>query len=180
MFTGIIKSVGTVSEVVDNFLRVEHDLEAAAGDSIAVNGVCLTVNDDGGFDVMDETLRCTNLGDLQVGGKVNLEAALALGDKLGGHLVSGHVDFVGTVLSFDGEILCVGFPEEYAKFFALKGSVALNGVSLTVSKLLEDALEVSLVDFTLKNTNLGELEKGDKVNVEVDLIARYVERMVKA
>ncbi len=178
MFTGIIKSIGEVLEAGNNLLRIEHNLEVAAGDSVAVNGVCLTVNDDFAFDVMDETLSCTNLGGLEVGDKVNLETGMELGDKIDGHLVSGHVDFVSEVIGFDDEILRVSFPADYAKFFALKGSVAINGVSLTVSGLGEDWLEVSLVDFTLKNTNLGELKAGDKVNIEVDLIARYLERMI--
>lgn len=178
MFTGIIKSVGTVEEVSKNLLKIKHDLEVTPGDSIAINGVCLTVNDDGAFDVMDETLKCSNLGELQVEGKVNLEPALEFNGKLDGHLVVGHVDFVGEVLE-SGSTLKITFPTEYSKYFAMKGSVTINGVSLTISGLSEDWLEVSLVDFTLKNTNLGELKAGDKVNIEVDLIARYVERMLE-
>lgn len=174
MFTGIIKSAGIIEDG-PNPLRIKHDLEVKPGDSVAVNGVCLTVNDDFTFDIMDETLDRTNLGALQKGDKVNLEPAMELNGKIDGHLVSGHVDFVGEVLE---ENLRVSFPEDYGKFFALKGSVTINGVSLTISGLDNNWLEVSLVDFTLKNTNLGDLKAGDKVNVEVDLIARYLERML--
>lgn len=178
MFTGIIKSIGVVDDSSRGKLRVRHDLQVKAGDSVAVNGACLTVNDNGEFDVMEETLGRTNLGDLLASDKVNLEPALRIGDGLHGHFVSGHVDFVGEVLS-GGDVLRVSFPPDYEKFFALKGSVALNGVSLTISRVEADFLEVSLVDFTLKNTNLSELKKGDKVNAEVDLIARYLEKLTK-
>ena len=185
MFTGIIEELGQVKSALRKgsllILSIQTDKAAQdtkVGDSIAVNGVCLTVNDDGVFDIMEETLRLTNLGDLRVGDKVNLEPALRVGDGLDGHFVSGHVDFVGEVLR-DGNVLRVSFPFDYRKFFALKGSVALNGVSLTISQVNPDALEVSLVDFTLKNTNLSDLKKGDKVNVEVDLIARYLNEIAK-
>lgn len=176
MFTGIIKSIGVI-ESVGTPLRITHDLEVQPGDSVAVNGVCLTVNNEGAFDLMEETLKCSNLGELQVGDKVNLEEALEFGGKLDGHLVAGHVDFVGEVLE---EGLRVSFPDEYAKFLAIKGSITINGVSLTVSGLSESWFEVSLVDFTLKNTNLGDLKEGDKVNIEVDLIARYIQRMINS
>jgi len=178
MFTGIIQSIGVVKKIADNSVEISYDFDVKPGDSVAVNGVCLTVNKDCAFDLMDETLNCTNLGGLQIGDKVNLETGMKLGSRIDGHLVSGHVDFVSEVLSFDEGILRISFPLNYGKFFAIKGSVCINGVSLTISKLETESLEVSLVDFTLKNTNLGDLKQGDKVNVEIDLIARYLERMV--
>lgn len=178
MFTGIIKSIGKVVETGSGYIKVDHDLNAKLGDSIAVNGVCLTVNRDGFFDVMDETLGCTNIGSLNVGNSVNLEPGMLLSDKIDGHLVSGHVDFVSEVVSFDGTILEVSFPTDYARFFAIKGSVAINGVSLTITKVTDTTLAVSLVGFTLENTNLASLKLGDKVNIEVDLIARYLDRMI--
>ncbi|MBU1019206.1 MAG: riboflavin synthase [Patescibacteria group bacterium] len=178
MFTGIIKSVGKV-ENTGNPLLLKHDLDVSAGDSISVNGVCLTVNDEGAFDLMEETLSCTNLGDLQAGDMVNLEPALTLKDGLDGHLVAGHVDFAAEVLKA-GDVLRISFPSDYGKFLALKGSVSVNGTSLTISGLSEEFFEVSLVDFTLKNTNLGDLKQGNKVNIEVDLIARYIQRMIEA
>jgi len=178
MFTGIIKSIGKVVESKAGYLEVEHDLRTIPGDSIAVNGVCLTVNRDGCFDVMDETLGCTNIGSLKTGDTVNLEPGMSLADKIDGHLVSGHVDFVSEVVSFDGTVLEVAFPADYARFFAAKGSVAINGVSLTVTDVSENTLSVSLVGFTLDHTNLGSLTAGCKVNIEVDLIARYLDRIV--
>lgn len=179
MFTGIIKSIGIVKKFSNNNLKIAHDLKLSKGDSISVNGICLTAKDDLSFDIMEETFDRTNLGLLKKGHKVNLEPALLFNGKVDGHLVLGHVDFVGEVLGFEKNILRIGFPVGYGKFFAIKGSSAVNGVSLTISALGSDYFEVSLVDFTLKNTNLGELKKDDKVNVEVDMIARYLDRLLK-
>ncbi|EKD63556.1 MAG: riboflavin synthase subunit alpha [uncultured bacterium] len=180
MFTGIIREVGVVDSFAAGTVRISHKIVLSAGDSLAVNGVCLTVKNDSSFDVMEETLKRTNLRLLKKGVKVNLEPAVAANGKIDGHFVSGHVDFVAEVLSLNKGVLRVRFPLEYSKFFAIKGSVAINGVSLTISALGEDYFEVSLVSFTLKNTNLGEVAKNDKVNVEVDMIARYLNRLLEA
>ncbi|MFA6528286.1 MAG: riboflavin synthase [Candidatus Gracilibacteria bacterium] len=180
MFTGIIRSIGIVQSFLGDNLKISHALKLNPGDSVSVNGVCLTAKDDLSFDLMEETLNKTNLGLIKKGCRVNLESALEFNGKVDGHLVSGHVDFVGEVLNFEKCVLRVNFPESYSKFFAIKGSVAVNGVSLTISGLGSDYFEVSLVDFTLKNTNLGEVKKGDEVNIEVDMIARYLDRLLEA
>jgi riboflavin synthase len=157
------------------------------GDSIAVNGVCLTVvkidGSDFTVDVSRETLSCTTGLEL-LGGHVNLEKALRLSDRLGGHLVSGHVDGVGQVIAFNdiGESwrLVVRAPQQLAKYIAVKGSITINGVSLTVNQVSGAEFEVNLIPHTLDVTMLNELKVGTKVNLEIDLIARYVERMLSA
>jgi riboflavin synthase len=158
--------------------------DVAIGDSICVQGACLTVTGLGGvrlsFDVSRETLDCT--AGLDRSGQVNLEKSLAIGDKLGGHLVTGHVDAVGEVLAFEpaGEsmLLRVSAPQPLARFLARKGSVAVDGVSLTVNRVHGTEFEVNLIPHTLAVTTLARLAPGVKVNLEVDLIARYVERML--
>jgi len=191
MFTGIIEAVGTVREVTQGTGGVRLAVDAGAldladvriGDSIAVNGVCLTVVTLApprvGFDVSHETLRCT-VG-LAAGARVNLEKALRLADRLGGHLVSGHVDGVGAVLRFDAvgdnKLLVLESPADLAGYIARKGSVAVNGVSLTVNAVSGCAFEINLIPHTLAATNLEGLAAGAKVNLEMDLLARYVERM---
>lgn len=194
MFTGIIAAVGTVREVKPTAGGVRVTIDAAAfdlagvrnGDSIAVDGVCLTAVElqSPGFeaDVSQETLNCTT--GFAVGARVNLEKSLRLADPLGGHLVSGHVDGVGTVTRFEasGEnrLLAVAAPRELAKYIARKGSVAVNGVSLTVNAVNGSAFEINLIPHTLQATNLNGLTVGSRVNLEVDLLARYVERMFEA
>jgi riboflavin synthase len=193
MFSGIIADVGTItqSEDRDGGLRLAVSTKALGmddvqlGDSIAVNGVCLTVieKSDTTFtvDVSRETLNCT-VGLEQQGVHVNLEKALRLSDRLGGHLVSGHVDGVGEAVSFDdlGESwkLTVRAPQALAKYIAMKGSVTINGVSLTVNEVQDAEFSVNLIPHTLAETTLKELKAGARVNVEIDLIARYVERML--
>jgi riboflavin synthase len=160
--------------------------ELDPGESIAVDGTCLTVADrtESGFvaDVIEETLRCTTLGRLKPGDRVNLERALAVGDRLGGHIVQGHVDATAPVVHVhdDGSEyrLRIGLSEVTSRFVAFKGSVALQGVSLTVASVDDEAFEVALIPTTLQETNLAELSAGDHVNVEVDLFARYLERML--
>ena len=192
MFTGIIAAVGTVREVQSAAGGVRIAIDTAAldldgvnrGDSIAVDGVCLTAVElqSSGFaaDVSQETLHCTT--GFAAGAKVNLEKSLRLADPLGGHLVSGHVDGVGTVTRFEasGEnrLLAVAAPHELAKYIARKGSVAVNGVSLTVNAVSGSAFEINLIPHTLQATNLNGLTLGSRVNLEVDLLARYVERML--
>lgn len=161
--------------------------DVQVGDSIAVNGVCLTaVKIDGRkfiADVSKETLNCT-VGLEKQGNHVNLEKALRLSDRLGGHLVCGHVDGVGEVVAFNdiGESwrLVVRSPRQLSKYIATKGSVAINGVSLTVNRVAGDEFEMNLIPHTLDATTLNELKAGSRVNLEIDLIARYVERMMTA
>jgi riboflavin synthase len=191
MFTGIIAAVGTVLEVKPAAGGVRVAIDAAAldlagvrsGDSIAVDGVCLTAValQFPGFeaDVSQETLNCTT--GFAPGARVNLEKSLRLADPLGGHLVSGHVDGVGTVkrveASGENRLLAVAAPRELAKYIARKGSIAVNGVSLTVNAVNGSAFEVNLIPHTLQATNLNGLTIGCRVNLEVDLLARYVERL---
>ncbi len=194
MFTGIVAAIGRIERVEprDKGLRLAiHagglDLaDVALGDSIAVNGVCLTVISlaDGVFevDVSQETIDCT-IG-LGAPGEVNLEKALRLADRLGGHLVSGHVDGVGEVVSFApfGESwrLVVRAPAELSRYIARKGSVCLQGVSLTVNRVDGREFEINLIPHTIERTTLKHLAAGSKVNVEIDLIARYAERLIAA
>lgn len=194
MFSGIIADVGIINKAEDRDggLRLEIETrvlgmeDVLTGDSIAVNGVCLTVIklEDTKFtvDVSRETLNCT-VGLEGSGQRVNLEKALRLSDRLGGHLVSGHVDGVGEVVAFDdiGESwhLRIRAPDTLAKFIAMKGSITINGVSLTVNKVAGSEFEVNLIPHTLNVTTLNELRAGTKINLEIDLIARYVERMMQ-
>jgi len=194
MFSGIIADVGIITRADDRDggLRLSVATEVLGmddvqlGDSIAVNGVCLTaVQIDGRtftVDVSRETLNCT-VGLEHQGARVNLEKALRLSDRLGGHLVSGHVDGVGQVVAFNdiGESwrLVVRAPHQLAKFIAVKGSITINGVSLTVNHVTGSEFEVNLIPHTLDVTTLNELRTGAKVNLEIDLIARYVERMMQ-
>ncbi len=195
MFSGIIADVGHIanSSDRDGGLRLTintHTLcldDVQLGDSIAVNGVCLTVValDGNAFtvDVSRETLNCT-VGLDAINATVNLEKALRLSDRLGGHLVSGHVDGVGEVVAFDdlGESwkLLIRAPQTLAKFIAIKGSITVNGVSLTINQVQGNEFALNLIPHTLAMTNLKNLTAGSRVNLEVDLIARYVERMMIA
>jgi riboflavin synthase len=183
MFTGIVQAVGRI--VREDPLEIESgglDMgDVAVGDSICVQGVCLTVTGltARGFtaDVSAETRRVS--AGLHARAKVNLEKSLALSGRLGGHLVTGHVDGVGEVLSCAAGALRIAVPHGLSRYVARKGSVTVDGVSLTVNKVDGDAFEVFLIPHTLKATTLGRLAPGAPVNLEVDLIARYVERMLK-
>jgi riboflavin synthase len=214
MFTGIVEDLGDV-EAIEHlgdaariFIRSATVTEdARPGDSIAVNGVCLTVTGllggppaggDGppvpgappgpdaprGFtaDVMGETLNRSSLKDIAPGAKVNLERSVRLEDRLGGHLVQGHVDGTGTVISRDPqqhwEVVRIGLPPALARYVALKGSIAVDGISLTVSAVAEGWFEVSLIPETLKRTTLGSKGPGEAVNLEADVIAKYVEKLL--
>ena len=195
MFSGIIADIGTIKQAVGRngglHLVISTDAldlsDVQIGDSIAVNGVCLTVvtlvGREFGADVSRETLDCT-VGLDAPGVPVNLEKALRLADRLGGHLVSGHVDGVGEIVSFTdlGESwkLAVRAPQALAKFIAVKGSIAINGVSLTVNQITGGEFTINLIPHTLVKTNLNKLRAGSRINLEVDLIARYVERMMQA
>lgn len=195
MFSGIVADVGLIKSAQDREgglrLTVATELlgmgDVQIGDSIACNGVCLTVvkidGNDFTVEVSRETLNCTVGLDKQ-GGHLNLEKALRLSDRLGGHLVSGHVDGVGEVVAFNdiGESwrLVVRSPKALAKYIAVKGSITINGVSLTVNHVAGEEFDVNLIPHTLEVTTLNELKVGAKVNLEIDLIARYVERMLTA
>jgi riboflavin synthase len=192
MFTGIVKDLGQVDGVERSAdgarLRIRAELasELAEGDSVAVNGACLTATSatDGAFeaDVMHQTLELTTLGALEAGSKVNLELPLRATDRLGGHVVQGHVDGTGAV----GEISKYGFakrlrlelPDELLPYVVEHGSIAIEGVSLTVAALDDPTVEVSLIPETLERTTLGRLGAGDRVNVECDVFARYVQRQL--
>jgi riboflavin synthase len=192
MFTGLVEDLGAVADVetTDDGVRLTVRTALAAqlgeGDSIAVDGVCLTatVVNGGSFsaDVMQQTLRASALARLRAGARVNLELPVRAGAPLGGHIVQGHVDGVGSIAAVrdDGfaRVVTVSAPRELLRYVVEKGSVALNGVSLTVSRLGDEDFDVSLIPETLSRTNLGGAEPGAPVNIEVDVLAKYVERLV--
>ena len=194
MFTGIIEAVGRVVQADRRGgglrLAIETTLpfeEMRRGDSVAVDGVCLTIVECGDdrfhVDVIPETLRCTTLGRIRPDSRVNLERALRLSDRLDGHLVQGHVDAAAQVCSIrdsDGDYrLEIALVPEIRPYVAMKGSIALQGVSLTVAGLGAQSFEVALIPETLARTTLGQLSGSDRVNVEADLLARYLERLLK-
>ena len=193
MFTGLVEDIGSVESVEADGdgarLRIATRLgtEIATGDSVSVNGVCLTATkaEGGGFETeaMNQTLNVTALGGLESGSKVNLELAMKASDRLGGHIVQGHADGVGEVVSIEGDgfarRLRVALGPELIRYLVEKGSIGLNGVSLTVSALGDGWAEVSLIPETMERTNLGGVIAGDRLNVECDVVAKYVERLVR-
>ncbi|MFM8791624.1 MAG: riboflavin synthase [Solirubrobacterales bacterium] len=192
MFTGLIQDVGTVTGVerTDDGARLSFESalapELSGGASVAIDGACLTVVEigEGEFSVeaMNQTLGMTSLGDLSAGDRVNLEPALSAGDRLGGHIVQGHVDGVGVVSGVEDDgfsrRLEVDLPEGAGRYVIPQGSITLRGVSLTVTGVEQDVVAVALIPETLERTSLGELVEGDRINVELDVIARYVEKML--
>jgi riboflavin synthase len=192
MFTGLVADLGEVTEVEPTgdgarlTVRTRLAGELSAGDSVAVNGVCLTATsvDDGTFhaEVMNETLRLTSLAATRPGAPVNLELAMRPTDRLGGHIVQGHVDGVGSVkeVSEDGfaRRVTIETPADLLRYVVHKGSIGVNGVSLTVAELQDRCFTVSLIPETLERTNLGHLAPGETVNLEVDVLAKYVERLI--
>ena len=193
MFTGIVEELGHVVSLAHGpdsaVVKIRGPLvtaDAAPGASIAVNGICLTVVelDADGFcvDVMAETLRRTCLGELTPGSPVNLERAVAVGDRLGGHLVQGHVDGTGTILARQPgdrwEVVTISLPGELARYVVEKGSITVDGVSLTIAGLDDVSFQVSLIPTTLALTTLGTKQEGEPVNLEVDVLAKYVERLL--
>lgn len=192
MFTGLIQDVGEVEAVEAGAegarIRIGTSLgpDISVGDSVAVNGACLTATEVGGggfaTEAMNQTLELTVLGELEAGSRVNLEPAMRVSDRLGGHIVQGHVDGVGEVESVaeDGfaRRLRVALAPELLRYAIAQGSIALDGVSLTIAELGEDWVEVSLIPETLERTDLGEAAPGRKLNVECDVVARYVERLM--
>jgi riboflavin synthase len=188
MFTGIVRELGSVEavqQVADGIrLRVRGPETAAGtstGDSVSVNGVCLTAVEvqDGvlSFDVVPETLRRSTLGRLLEGGGVNVEPALRAGDPLGGHIVQGHVDGVGRIRRADEEGIEVEAPDDVLRYCVEKGSIAVEGVSLTIAALGTDSFTIALIPHTREVTTLGAVAEGDEVNLEVDVVAKYVERL---
>jgi riboflavin synthase len=191
MFTGIVEELGRVASLDGSRLRVACSTvreDAGPGASVAVNGVCLTVVQDDGtslaFDLSEETLRRSALGRLALGDAVNLERAATLSTRFGGHLVQGHVDGVGRVVTMRGDAeggawLTVYVPEELRRYLVEKGSMTVDGVSLTVAALDADTFSVALIPHTLAVTTFGSVRAGDPVNLEVDVIAKYVERLLE-
>jgi riboflavin synthase len=188
MFTGLIEATGTLAARTARGTGARLVIHATLqgeplelGESIAVDGACLTVDAivDGGFeiDASAETLARTTLGRLKVGGTVHLERAMRPSDRLGGHIVTGHVDGVGSLAARRGEVLSFAMPAELARFVAVKGSITVNGVSLTVNAATADRFEVTIIPHTAHKTKLGSLPEGAPVNLEVDLVARYVDRL---
>ena len=192
MFTGLIENVGTVSSIMKSGggIRLEivpqSAIELQIGDSISINGVCLTVVEFGKnivFEISPETLRSTNLGELRVNDRVNLERALRLSDRLGGHLVAGHVDGVGKIVNKRQEGGYTFYTFEASagilKYTVQKGSIAVDGISLTVTGLDTRSFTVAIIPHTLAATNIGSKGIGDKVNLEVDIIGKYVEKFMR-
>jgi len=192
LFTGLVQDLGEVvaADASGDGVRltIATGLELAEGDSIAVNGVCLTATAiaDGHFaaDVMNETLRRSSLAEVAAGARLNLELPLRAADRLGGHFVQGHVDGVGGIWDMrdDGfaRVVTVGVPADLMRYVVEKGSIAIDGVSLTVSALGDDWLQVSLIPETLERTILGDVAVGQPVNLEVDVLAKYIERLAVA
>jgi riboflavin synthase len=190
MFTGIVEEVGSVVNISDNGMtvraeRVMSDLKL--GDSIAVNGACLTAVSLSGsefsVDLSPETMRRTSLGDLSAGGSVNLERALSASDRMGGHIVQGHVDGTGRITSTkeDGDsiIFRVRTPARLMPYIVEKGFIAVDGISLTVVKVATSSFMLAVIPYTLRNTNLETLSVGARVNLEADILAKYVENLLK-
>lgn len=196
MFTGIITDVGSIRSISHDgdtriVLNTVFDTDTIdIGASIACSGVCLTVVDKGGdwfaVDASAETLSCTNLGDWAEGIRVNLERALKIGDELGGHIVTGHVDGMGTIVSIspEGDSIRMRFevPDTLAKYIAEKGSVTINGVSLTVNEVIDQGKDqtvfgINVIPHTQEKTTFADVKQGDRVNLEIDILARYVARM---
>ncbi|MHB8064965.1 MAG: riboflavin synthase [Ruminiclostridium sp.] len=193
MFTGIVEEVGSIREIIHGSLSIKLSINCSKllkdvkiGDSIAVNGICLTVIDLSPswfrVDVMPETMRRTGLQKLDISDKVNLERALSLSDRLGGHIVSGHIDGTGIIKSrveeYNAIWLTVEASEAIMKYIVLKGSIALDGASLTVAHVEEKSFRVSLIPLTAGETTLGSRRVGDQINIECDVIGKYVERLL--
>lgn len=194
MFTGIVEELGEIREIDREADSITLTIRATTvlddvhhGDSIAVNGVCLTVVEFGDdfftADLMQETLDRSSLGQVEVGSKVNLERATAVGQRLGGHIVQGHIDGTGEVISRTPgerwEVVRISLPEQLSKYVVEKGSIAVDGTSLTISAVGEGFFEVSLIPTTLTDSVIGSTAVGTKVNLEVDVLAKYVEKMLE-
>ena len=181
MFTGIIEFLGKIKDIKGGKIYIQSKSVAGLvklGSSVCVSGVCLTVtdidNDVMGFDTMSETLSKTNLSVKKIGDVVNLESSLKAGDEIGGHFVYGHIDGVGEVISMEDSLLTIKLPDDLIRYMAPRGSVAIDGVSLTIARLEDRNLTVSLVGYTLENTTLDKLKTGYRVNIEADMLAKYM------
>jgi riboflavin synthase len=195
MFSGIITDIGKIinieqqkSQDLSIYIRTSYDIKTISiGSSISCNGVCLTVvsktDDILSFDVSNETVSKTNFDGLNIGGKINLEQSLKIGDELSGHLVYGHVDGVGVIAKITQDngshILEIQVPDNMVKYLAKKASVTINGVSLTINDIKDNIIYINIIPHTWNVTNFTNIEKGSKVNLEIDIIARYVEQLLK-
>ncbi len=189
MFTGIVSQIGEVTNISETegikkfTVKCLKSLNLKVGDSVAINGACMTATSIKGntftFDTISESLSKTNLNLLTKGSKINLELPLKANQKLDGHIVQGHVDETAKVKSMTKNLLTLNTPKNLKKYIAMKGSVTLNGVSLTVSKLTSSTFSVSLIPHTLKTTNLANIKSGDLINLEIDILARYLEQLTK-
>ena len=188
MFTGIVEELGTVGSIRSGVLMVDASLilgDLDVKDSICVNGACLTVTELTGtgfqVDVVPETLRRTNLGELVSGSKVNLERSLQMGGRLGGHIVQGHVDCTGEISSITGDgdayLYSFAIPSELSKYIVQKGFICVDGISLTVVDCADDEFTVTLIPYTLEHTVLGTKSEGNKVNLEADIMGKYIEKL---
>ena len=189
MFTGIVEEIGTINNLVNSVLTIQAEkvlTDIKLGDSIAVNGTCLTVvnftESKFSVDLAPETLRRTTFGDLNLGDTVNLERALSANDRFGGHMVQGHVDATGRVISIrdegDSSIFRVSNPKRLKPYLVEKGFIAIDGISLTIVKALTSSFTLSVIPYTRINTNLRDQRIGGKVNLEVDILAKYVENLM--
>lgn len=191
MFTGLVETLGVVASAerrssgMKLSVKPLSEMEVKAGDSVSVNGVCLTTTTSGKallFDLSPETMKSSNLGELRVNERVNLERALRLSDRLGGHMVTGHVDTIGSIKDRReaGEYTLYTFSAspETLKYIVKKGSIAIDGISLTVTEVDDRSFSVSIIPHTLTATNIGDKRRGDKVNIEVDIIGKYVEKLL--
>ena len=193
MFTGIVEELGNISQIKKTDTGKQFTITAKAimddlkvGDSVSVNGVCLTVTtyDESSFnlDLVKETLKKSNLGDLKKGNSVNLERAITLSTRLGGHILQGHVETVGVIMdkvpSGDGATLSVGIDPGFMRYCISKGSIALDGVSLTIASMSENIIKIALIPHTLEMTTLGLKDVGDSLNIETDIIGKYIERLM--
>jgi riboflavin synthase len=194
MFTGIIEEKGMVKSVEKQKLGAVISIQTSKvlsdlniGDSVAINGACQTAVKIGGdffnVEAAYETLRLTNLSDLKTGDRVNLERAMPASGRFGGHMVSGHVDNTGTFLKKEkqgiAEIFYFNAPQDVLRYMVNKGSICINGISLTITSISTDGFSVSVIPHTIKETTLGELKAGDKVNLEADIIAKYIEKFIQ-
>ena len=189
MFTGIVSQLGRVKKITKQIggkrfiIAPTKKLKLKKGDSIAINGACMTIceieQNTFSFDAIDESLNKTNLNLLNIDDQVNLEMPLKINQGFHGHIVQGHVDTMATVKEINENLFTIETPKKLSKYIAQKGSVTLNGVSLTVSKLTNEDFSVSIIPYTLKNTNFFQLKKGDEINLEIDILARYLEQLTK-
>lgn len=187
MFTGIVEETGKIKAITDSSICISASKvleDTKIGDSIAVNGVCLTVTDirqnEFNADISQETLKVTALSELKNGSNVNLERALTLSSRLGGHIVSGHIDTVGKIYSISQEKefynISIEFPNEFKKYVVKKGSITINGISLTIAQENENIVTIAIIPHTYNNTVLKDLKTGSNVNIEFDILAKYVEK----